>query len=50
MEEEDLIRETAKVFGIGRAGPKVKAFVREGVDLLEKEGRCREKGGKLSLL
>jgi len=44
MDDEDLTRETANVFGIRRLGTNVRAFIGEGIALLGKQGRCRLEG------
>ncbi len=44
MGQDDLARETAKVFGITRLGPKVRSSFDEGIELLKENGGCRVEG------
>lgn len=44
MGQEDLLRETAKVFGITRIGNKVRLSFDAGIELLNKNGMCRVDG------
>jgi very-short-patch-repair endonuclease len=47
MGHDDLVRETAKVFGIARLGNKVRSSFEEGLELLKKNSRCRIEGDNL---
>jgi len=47
MCQNDLTRETAKVFGIKRLGKKVRSFFKEGIELFKKKGGCRVEGDKI---
>ncbi|MCJ8502469.1 DUF3320 domain-containing protein [Desulfatitalea alkaliphila] len=47
MNQDDLARETANLFGITRLGVNVSAFFEEGIELMKKNGRCRVDGEKL---
>ena len=47
MNEEDLTRETANIFGIRRLGTKVRRFIKEGIDLLKNSSRCQVDGDSL---
>lgn len=47
MGQDDLARETAKVFGITRLGNKVRSSFDEGIELLKKNGGCRVEGENL---
>jgi very-short-patch-repair endonuclease len=47
LDRKDLVRETARVFGISRLGQKVSARIDEAVTLLEAEGRCRVKDDRV---
>ncbi|MFA6012373.1 MAG: DUF3320 domain-containing protein [Desulfobacteraceae bacterium] len=44
MSREDLMRETAGVFGVTRLGTKVRSSFDEGIELLSKNGGCRIEG------
>lgn len=44
MSREDLMRETAGVFGITRLGAKVRSCFEEAIELLAKNGGCRIEG------
>lgn len=44
IELDDLLRETARQFGIQRVGPNVRSFFEEGIELLVKAGRAGRKG------
>ncbi len=47
MSQDDLARETAKVFGIAKLGNKVRAYFMEGIELMKKSDRCRVDGENL---
>lgn len=47
MNQDDLLRETANVFGITRLGNKVRLFFEEGIELMKKNGGCRIDGESL---
>ena len=47
MNWDDLVRETANVFGITRIGNNVRLFFAEGIELMKKSGRCRVEGENL---
>lgn len=49
MDRDDLARETARVFGIGRMGAKVAAHMNEGIDLLVKRGTAHVDGERITL-
>lgn len=44
MAQDDLTRETARLFGITRLGNKVKSSFDEGIELLKKNRGCRTEG------
>ncbi|WP_438033671.1 DUF3320 domain-containing protein [Sorangium sp. So ce204] len=44
---DDLIRETARLFGIQRAGAKVSERIAVGIELLKKSGRCAMEGERI---
>ena len=50
ISQEDLARETARVFGITRLGNKVRSSLEEGIELMKKNGRCRVDGENLVTL
>lgn len=50
MSMEDLVRETANVFGIRRIGSGVRSSFEDGIVLLKKRGGCREDGANLIVL
>ncbi len=45
---EDLVRETARLFGFKQLGSKVKNRMETGLALLIESGRCSEEGGRVS--
>jgi very-short-patch-repair endonuclease len=47
MSQDDLVRETARIFRVSRLGNKVRPFFDEGVELLKKNGGCRVEGDSL---
>jgi very-short-patch-repair endonuclease len=47
MALDDLVRETANVFGITRLGNKVRSSLDEGINFLKKNGGCRVDGKSL---
>jgi hypothetical protein len=47
MNQDDLLRETANVFGITRLGNKVRLFFEEGIELMKKNSGCRIDGESL---
>jgi hypothetical protein len=47
MNQDDLLGETANVFGITRLGNKVRLFFEEGIELIKKNGGCRIDGESL---
>jgi hypothetical protein len=47
MNQDDLLRETANLFGITRLGNKVRLFFEEGIELMKKNGGCRIDGESL---
>jgi hypothetical protein len=50
MNQDDLARETANVFGITRLGTKVRSSFQEGIELMKKNGGCRVEGENLVAL
>jgi len=44
IEQDDLLRETARQFGILRVGASVRAHLEEGIELLVSSGRATRKG------
>ncbi len=48
--EEELLRETAAVFGVSRMGKRVRAVALEGLDRLTEQGRCRREGGRYKVV
>ncbi len=44
IEQDDLLRETARQFGILRVGASVRAHLEEGIDLLVSSGKATRKG------
>ncbi len=50
MGQDDLARETAKVFGITRLGNRVRSSLEDGIELLKKNGGCRVEGENLVAL
>ena len=49
LAEDDLLRETAKVFGINRLGKKVREEIARGLALLQRQGRCVRDGKDVRL-
>jgi hypothetical protein len=49
LPEDDLIRETAKVFGVNRAGRIVRERVADSLKILEIRGSIQETGGRILL-
>ncbi|MBU2489819.1 MAG: DUF4011 domain-containing protein [Proteobacteria bacterium] len=45
--EEEVIRETARIFGFRRTGPKVEARMRLGIELLIQKGAAQREGGDI---
>lgn len=45
--EDDLIRETARLFGFSRVGSRIAERVRAGIELLEEQGRCAKAGERV---
>lgn len=50
ISQDDLARETARVFGITRLGNKVRSSLEEGIELMKKNGGCRVEGENLVAL
>ena len=46
---EDLVRETARVFGFLRTGQNVSSYINDGIMLLLKKGEALETDGKIVL-
>jgi len=47
MRQDDLVRETARTFGISRLGNKTRSFFDAGIELLKKNGGCRVDGDNI---
>lgn len=47
MSEDDLMRETAILFGITRLGDRMRLFFDEGIELMKKNGCCQVEGDNL---
>lgn len=47
MNQDDLTRETANLFGITRLGVNVRSYFEEGIELMKKKGRCSVEGENL---
>ncbi len=47
MPAEDLVRETAKLFGFQRTGTAIQARISEAIDHLVQENRIRQDSGML---
>ena len=47
LSQDDLARETARIFGITRLGPKVRSSIEKGLELMKKNGGCRVEGENL---
>jgi very-short-patch-repair endonuclease len=45
----DLVRETARLFGYQRAGPKVEQSIRRGIDLLVARNAAQERAGTIHI-
>lgn len=45
--EADLLRETARLFGVERLGPRVAAALKGGLQHLESQARCRHAGDRI---
>jgi hypothetical protein len=47
IEKDDLVLETARFYGFGRRGQKIRNRIREAIDLMEDLGLAEEKNGRL---
>lgn len=50
MGQDDLVRETANLFGITRLGNKVRSSFDEGIELMKKNNKCRVEGENLIVI
>jgi hypothetical protein len=50
LDRAALAREVARLFGIQRAGPKVRESVDRGIELLVAAGRCEIRGERVHQL
>lgn len=49
LNRDDLVRETAKLFGYARAGSNVEAAMQAGIAVLVKRGVAEDQGGRIAL-